>query len=176
MMTRSPKFQFKLAFNPDFVPDAEEFFKLFSTWIADSPEIFVDVADYKHVQDGPLVYLYGHFADYALDDSDRKLGFVGSYKRFNKEDAGKEYQVALEQFLKKCALLEEKFNRKDLFDKTSWQWMANDRAQFENTESSFEKIKTELKPAVEKALDKSEINFQWQKGVHANQRLIVGFG
>jgi len=49
---------------------------VFHTWIQGQifDELLLDVADYSHVPEGPGVMLIGHEADYALDNTDGKLG------------------------------------------------------------------------------------------------------
>src|SRR5512141_809613 len=49
---------------------------LFHTWIQGQvfEELLLDIADYSHVPDGPGVVLIGHEADYALDNTDGRLG------------------------------------------------------------------------------------------------------
>lgn len=38
------------------------------------PELLIDVADYRHVHHGPGIVLIGHEADYAIDNTDGRLG------------------------------------------------------------------------------------------------------
>jgi hypothetical protein len=49
---------------------------VFHKWIQEQifDELLLDVADYSHVPDGPGVVLIGHEADYALDNTDGRLG------------------------------------------------------------------------------------------------------
>ena len=49
---------------------------VFHTWIQGQifDELLLDVADYSHVPEGPGVVLIGHEADYALDNTDGRLG------------------------------------------------------------------------------------------------------
>ena len=60
--------------------EPDEWFKVFNGWIPDSPEIFIDVADYKHVQDGPVTVLVGHYVNLSLDAGGRTLGLLYDYK------------------------------------------------------------------------------------------------
>lgn len=59
----------------------EEFFRVFNGWIPDSPEIFIDVADYKHVGDGPVIAIIGHYVNYVLDLDKGRLGLLYDYKQ-----------------------------------------------------------------------------------------------
>jgi hypothetical protein len=49
---------------------------VFHSWIQDQvcEELLLDVTDYRHVQHGPGVVLIGHEADYAIDNTDGRLG------------------------------------------------------------------------------------------------------
>ena len=49
---------------------------VFHSWIQGQvfDELLLDVADYRHVPDGPGVMLIGHEADYAVDNTDGRLG------------------------------------------------------------------------------------------------------
>ncbi|SRR6266498_4089652 len=56
--------------------DLQAAVSIFHTWIQGQifDELLLDVADYSHVPDGPGVMLIGHEADYALDNTDGRLG------------------------------------------------------------------------------------------------------
>ena len=43
--------------------------------------LLIDVADYKHVQDGPGVLIVGHEGDYALDQANGRSGLLYTRKR-----------------------------------------------------------------------------------------------
>jgi len=49
---------------------------VFHSWIQDQifDELLLDVADYRHVKQGPGLMLIGHEADYSLDNTDGLLG------------------------------------------------------------------------------------------------------
>jgi hypothetical protein len=49
---------------------------IFHSWIQDQifDELLLDVADYRHVKNGPGLMLIGHEADYSLDNTDGLLG------------------------------------------------------------------------------------------------------
>src|SRR5690606_15524340 len=64
--------QWKLHLDESTVGNPHDWFKAFGTWIPDSPEVFVDVADYSHVQDGPVIFLSGHNECYSLDATGRR--------------------------------------------------------------------------------------------------------
>ncbi len=55
---------------------------VFHRWIQTRacPEMLIDVADYRHVPDGPGVILIGHEASYSLDNTKGRLGLLYSRK------------------------------------------------------------------------------------------------
>lgn len=56
--------------------DLERLVPIFHAWIQSQAreEILIDVADYRHVPDGPGVMLIGHEANYSVDNTDHRLG------------------------------------------------------------------------------------------------------
>lgn len=56
---------------------------IFHRWIREQsvPGLLIDVADYKHVVDGPGVLLMGHDGDYMLDRADGRPGLLYRHKR-----------------------------------------------------------------------------------------------
>lgn len=51
---------------------------VFHQWIREDavPGLLIDVADYKHVLEGPGILLIGHEVDYALDEGHGRLGLL----------------------------------------------------------------------------------------------------
>jgi hypothetical protein len=71
------------------VKDPEEFdlellIPVFHSWIQGKvfDERLLDIADYRHVPDGPGVILIGHEGDYSVDNADGRLGV-----RYNRKAA-----------------------------------------------------------------------------------------
>src|ERR1700716_4440222 len=56
---------------------------IFHRWIQDRvcPEMLIDVADYRHVPNGPGVMLIAHEANYSLDNTKGRLGLLYSRKQ-----------------------------------------------------------------------------------------------
>lgn len=131
--------------------DPDDFFKAFNTWIPDSPEVFVDVVDYKHVQDGPLVWLAGHHVDFALDGTGRRLSLLLSVK--TPQEGGNEQKVAgaLLKVLQACERLEAapELGGKVRFKAGELDFLINDRAIAPNNEATDGVVR----PVVKKVLD-----------------------
>src|SRR3972149_5595680 len=62
--------------------DLSSFIGIFNGWIQEQfgGALLIDVADYRHVVDGPGVVLIGHAANYSLDNADRRLGLLYNRK------------------------------------------------------------------------------------------------
>ena len=67
---------------PDTV-DLQPYSAIFNRWIQEkavADELLIDVADYRHVPDGPGVVLVGHEANYSLDNAEGRLGVLYNRK------------------------------------------------------------------------------------------------
>ena len=64
--------------------DLEPLIPIFHSWIQNKvfEERLLDIADYRHVHNGPGVVLIGHEGDYAVDNTDGHLGV-----RYNRKAA-----------------------------------------------------------------------------------------
>lgn len=73
----------KLYFDPAYELDPALLIPIFHHWIRDHEldELAIDVADYKHVPDGPGVMLITHEANYAVESIDGRLGLAYLRKR-----------------------------------------------------------------------------------------------
>lgn len=63
--------------------ELEAFIPVFHRWIQaqDWEDTLIDVADYRHVPNGPGVILVAHDAQYAMDTSDGRIGLLYSRRR-----------------------------------------------------------------------------------------------
>ena len=63
--------------------ELEEFIPVFHDWIQTQQldELLIDVADYRHVPQGPGVVLIAHDAHYVMDLTDARLGLLYSRRR-----------------------------------------------------------------------------------------------
>ena len=82
---------------------------VFHRWIRESrlgPELLIDVADYRHVPDGPGVMIIGDQADYGLDEGGDGLGMAYRRKRDDASDPATRFTEALRAVLTACVALE----------------------------------------------------------------------
>jgi hypothetical protein len=84
---------------------------IFHRWIQEHRVggLLLDVADYKHVQDGPGTLLIGHEADYSVDMGGGRLGLLYDRKRGWKEGGSLTDRVreVVQAALQGCQALEE---------------------------------------------------------------------
>ena len=131
--------------NPDqAVP--EEYFKVFNGWIPGSPEIFVDVADYQHVHDGPVIVLVGHYLNYSLDATGRRLGLLYDYKQPMEGGNEEKLRSTLLGLLRAAKRLEDEreFPHRPRFRAGELSLTVNSRALAPNTTETLEQIKPDL--------------------------------
>lgn len=91
--------------NPDF--DIEAVVPVFHRFIREHAfdELMIDVADYKHVDQGPGIVLVGDANDYYLDEGEGRPGLLFSRKRHGAPAEGR-VREAFTRALKACTLLE----------------------------------------------------------------------
>lgn len=142
------KISWKLFFKDEAAVNPELAFKVFNKWIPNSPEIFVDVADYKHVQDGPLTLLYGHYVDYFLDVTDGKLGLAYARKRGPEQS----YAQSLQEFLKACQRFVGDPEVKAELKLDELIFIANDRGLAPNNDKTQRELMPSIQTAVESVL------------------------
>ena len=77
------KYELKLFVEDASGIDLEEFVPIFHHLITthELEELLIDVADYRHVPEGPGIVLIAHDAHYAMDLADGRLGLLYSRRR-----------------------------------------------------------------------------------------------
>jgi len=157
------KINWKIHFENPEAASSDTFFKVFNKWIPNSPEIFVDVADYQHVHDGPWTILIGHYVDYALDHTNRRLGFQFNRKQPLSGNTETNLRQTLLEFLQACKKLISfsefqpplKFNTQELL------FIVNDRALSPNTESTWITLQPELKKVLTSLYGEGQFSLSW---------------
>ncbi len=77
------KYELKLFLDDASGVELEEFIPVFHDWIQTQQlaELLIDVADYRHVPQGPGIALIAHDAHYVMDLTDARLGLLYSRRR-----------------------------------------------------------------------------------------------
>ena len=135
----------KLFVNGDLAVDLEDIIKVFHRWVSEQSldELLIDVADYRHVPDGPHVMLIGHEADYAIDKSGGRYGLLYNRKAPLEGTNADKAQQALSAALVACERLEETFPSLQ-FGRQEFDLVVNDRALAPNTDETFAACKDEI--------------------------------
>lgn len=140
------KINWKLFIADPTAASPEAFFKVFNAWIPDSPEIYIDVADYQHAHDGPLTILVGHHSDFWLDATDRRLGLL--YNRRTPMEGNNPDKLAstLRDTLTACERLrtDAAFGGKLAFRTDEIHFTINDRGLAPNTRETFDAVRPDL--------------------------------
>jgi len=122
---------------------------VFHRWIQESvvPELLIDVADYKHVPDGPGIMLIGYEADYSLDETDGRLGLLYNRKLKGPGSAQESLTQAYNASLRACKLLEEEpiFKGNLTFNPGDLQVILNDRLLAPNDKETWNRLSPEIK-------------------------------
>jgi hypothetical protein len=126
---------------------------LFHRWIQEHrvDGLLLDVADYKHVQDGPGILLIGHEADYAWDLAGGRPGFVYDRKREWEADAplAQRLQLVLRNGLAGCQALVADLAEPVHFKLDEAEISFLDRLRLPNEATVFEAVVAEIRPVLD---------------------------
>ena len=126
--------------------DQGEAIPVFHRWIQDRvcPEMLIDVADYRHVPNGPGVMLIGHEANYSLDMTKGRLGLL-YYRKQAGGGAQENLRQAYDAAMAACNRLEQEppFAGKLKFN-AECEFAINDRLLASNQEETYLALKPEF--------------------------------
>lgn len=165
--------QWKLHLDESTVGNHHDWFKVFGTWIVGSPEVFVDVADYSHVTDGPVIFLSGHNEAYTLDKTTGRHGLLYE-RRQPVETANPEtLHDSLKTTLAHAALVEgdATFKVKPKFLAGDVKFIVNNRAIAPNNDATLAALKPELDALFSKVYGAG--NYTLEREQDARQRFMV---
>jgi hypothetical protein len=130
------------------VVDPDSLIKVFHGWIqhAKVPGMLIDVADYRHMADGPGVVLIGHDGDYALDLGGGRPGLLHTQKRGVDGDLDQQLATLLHHALVACRTLANQTPIR--FHTDGFRLAFLDRLRAPNTAETFDA----LRPRVQAAL------------------------
>ena len=152
----------KIFVDGELATDWEQFINVFHTWVAQQsmPEMMIDVADYRHVPQGPGIVMVGLQADYSLDNSDGRPGL--RYVNKVEEQGSNEDRIAraFAAASSACARLESEIPGLK-FSRTNLQLQINDRAFAINNEETRAALGQELPGVLSQVLGSSaEIQYE----------------
>lgn len=132
---------------PDSV-DTALFMGVFQRWIQQKAldGLLIDVADYRHVFQGPGMILIGHESDYAIESRDGRLGLLHTRKRGLETDLQTQLRNSLRLALAACELLESEavFNPRLQFRADEIEIRFADRLQLPNRPETFDLVKDDV--------------------------------
>ena len=109
----------------------------------------IDVADYRHVPNGPGVMLITHEINYAMDHHDGQLG-ISAQRKLGEGATHQDRIVALAraaasfgQLLESDARVKHQLN----FEGGKFHYMANDRLHAPNTDETFAALQPDIEAA-----------------------------
>jgi len=121
---------------------------VFHRWIQNrvTSELLIDVADYRHVPDGPGVILIGHEAHYALDSAGGRFGLLYNRRTEAEGSTREKIQQAYDAALAACKRLEDEpeFRGKLKFHPGDVELIFNDRCLTPNTDETFAALLPEI--------------------------------
>lgn len=132
------------------------FHPVFNRWIQESAnssgqrqeqDVLIDVADYSHMHHGPVMVLIGHHANYSLDNTGGRLGFLYSRKSFFEGSPEEKIADAFSDTLRACKKLEEDplFKGALKFKGEEAELIINNRQIAPNNEETFRAIQPPLR-------------------------------
>jgi hypothetical protein len=150
---KSEKLQIKFFAKPNAAFDVEAVVPVFHRFIREHAfdELMIDVADYKHVHQGPGVALVGDANDYFLDEGEGRPGLLFSRKRHGSGPEGR-LREGFARALKACKLLEAApelggnltFATNEILIRTP------DRLRSPNDDASFAELSSEVSALLDK--------------------------
>ncbi|ETW97464.1 MAG: hypothetical protein ETSY1_22565 [Candidatus Entotheonella factor] len=153
---QTPKYELKWFFDGAPANALEAFIPVFHHWIQQQclDELLIDVADYRHVHNGPGVMLIAHDAHYAIDAADGRLGLLYSRRR-ETHPSRREIDDPRERLasvflcaLSACQRLESdaEFQGQLRFRTDGFVLRINDRLSAPNTHEAFQAVYENLAP------------------------------
>lgn len=134
---------------------------VFHRWIREHAvdnELLLDVADYKHVVDGPGVLLIGHEADYGLEVVDGKLSLLYTRKRDVGQSLTGAFKTLFDQSIRAARKLETEPELDGLRVHTGSADVAIlDRLHYENSDDGVNAIGASLEDVLADVYDDAAI-------------------
>lgn len=125
--------------------DLAPFIEVFHQWVGGQvmDELLIDVADYRHIPDGPGVVVVGLEADYSMDTTGGRCGLRYNRKAALEGANAERFAQALRSAARASGMLETEFE--DLkFSRREFEIFVNDRALAPNTPETFAACRPEI--------------------------------
>lgn len=156
----------------------DKFIPVFHRWIQEDvvPGVPLDVADYRHVPNGPGVILIGHDADWGMDEHEGALGLIYNQKR-NLQGSDQERLVfVLRQLISAAKLLEAEESLALRFDTSRLRLVFNDRLNQENSDAGLAAVSAAIEGALSEVFGADSQAFIERDTTDPRWRLTVHIG
>ena len=168
----SLKYDLKLFLEEPVAVRLEAFIPIFHRWIQNRclDGVLIDVADYRHVHQGPGVILITHEAHYGMDMSQGRMGLLYSRRReparstLSLPTVTARFRSVLQAALRACQLLEAEASLQGRIRFRSDELLLriNDRLLGPNTVETFETLVEHLQPFLMALYADSAVKMEWQ--------------
>ena len=130
---------------PNKVP-LTDFIDVFHGWIQATDGVYLDVADYSHMQAGPGIVLVADDANVSIDETGNRRGLLYSQKSKLSGSNLEKLSTVLRSALENCQRLEQEpaLDGKLSFAGNQVEIVVNDRLVAPNTGEAFEEIRPEI--------------------------------
>jgi hypothetical protein len=139
---------------------------IFHGWIQEQigDELLIDVADYRHVPDGPGVMVIGHEADYSVDNTDGRLGVRYARKATLNSNNQERLKQAARSALTAYQRLEEEAKLNDWlrFNGEDIEVVINDRLLAPNRAETRIVLEPEFRSFGDKLFGTGNYHLTWQ--------------
>lgn len=143
--------------------DLSDVAAVFQRWIQQKSldGLLIDVADYRHVIEGPGIVLIGHESDYALENRDGRLGLLYTRKRQLQTDLQSQLRTSFRFALAACALLEAEISLQPRlkFRANEIEIRFPDRLKLPNNSASFDQVKADLQSVLAELYGADNIHY-----------------
>jgi len=123
-----------------------DFIDIFHDWIQATDGVYLDVADYSHMQAGPGIVLVADDANVSIDETGNRRGLLYSQKGKLSGSNLEKLNTVLRSALENCQRLEQEpaLRGKLRFVGNEVEILLNDRLVASNTSDAFEEIRPEI--------------------------------
>ena len=123
-----------------------DFIDIFHNWIQATDGVYLDVADYSHMQAGPGIVLVADDANVSIDETGNRRGLLYSQKGKLSGSNLEKLSTVLRSALENCQRLEQEpaLRGKLRFVGNQVEILVNDRLVAPNTSDAFEEIRPEI--------------------------------
>ncbi len=137
---------------------------VFHGWIRDNvlAGLPIDVADYKHVPDGPGIMLVGHDGDYAIDLANGRPGVWYSHKReWTATDLQGQIRLAWTRLITAAQLLQNDDSLDITIGTSELELTFPDRLNAPNNAETFAAVSTDVQAVLAELFGEAEVAVEW---------------